>query len=80
MEEDKEHAAVKHNVAPNEFVGNMQTGIAYIQMMYIILVTTSAIFVWWTKHEVIFPGRSAPKFVFDFGRAILITPYVMFWS
>lgn len=65
---------------PIEFVGNMQQGIAYIQMMTIILVTCSAIFVWWTKHEVIFPQRSAPKFVFDFGRAMLIVPYAMFWS
>ena len=32
--------------APLEFIGDMQTGVAYVQMMFIVLLTGSAIFVW----------------------------------
>ena len=78
--EEKQVVVKKPQEAPLEFIGSMEQGIAYVQMMTIILITCSAIFVWWTKHEVIFPQRSAPKFVFDFARAMLVVPYAIFWS
>jgi hypothetical protein len=49
-------------------------------MMNILVLTMSAIFVWWTKNEVIFPQRSAPKYLFDMGRSILMIPFMIFWS
>lgn len=78
-EEEAEKSWTKPSV-PVEFIGNMQQGVAYIQMITIILIASSAVFVWWTKHEVIFPQRSAPKFVFDFARAMLVVPYAIFWG
>ena len=58
----------------------MRDALAYIQMMNILVLTMSAIFVWWTKNEVIFPQRSAPKYLFDMGRSLLMIPFMIFWS
>lgn len=38
-----------------EFKGNMSTGMAYLQLLSVLLVIWSSLFVWWTRHEVIFP-------------------------
>lgn len=67
------------SATPVEFVGNMQDAIAYVQMMNFVVLVCSAIFVWWTKNEVIFPQRSAPKFLFDLSRSLLMFPFMAFW-
>lgn len=62
-----------------EFVGDMAQGMQYMQLMTILLIGCSSIFVWWTKEEVIFPERSAPKFAFDIVKTAVIIPFVLFW-
>jgi hypothetical protein len=62
-----------------EFVGNMEEGMQYMQLMTILLIACSSIFVWWTKEEVIFPERSAPKYAFDVVKTAIIIPFVLFW-
>ena len=57
----------------------MQEGMQYMQMLTIILLTCSSIFVWWTKQEVIFPERSAPKYAFDVVKTLCIIPFFIFW-
>jgi hypothetical protein len=52
---------------------------AYFQLMSALLITWSSFFVWWTKHEVIFPERTAPKFIFDLVIALFLVPYQAFW-
>ena len=62
-----------------EFVGNMEDGMQYMQLMTILLIACSSIFVWWTKEEVIFPEGSAPKYAFDVVKTAVIIPFVLFW-
>ena len=65
---------------PPLFVGSMRIGVAYITLIMIIGVVMSGDFCWWSKHEIIFQDRSAPKFIFDLARAIFIIPYMIFWA
>lgn len=53
----------------------MASGMAYLQLASVMLVIWSSLFVWWTRHEVIFPQRSAPKFIFDVSLALVIIPF-----
>jgi hypothetical protein len=53
----------------------MKVGMVYFQLISILLVLFSSIFVWWTRNEVIFPQRSAPKFIFDVAVAIIFIPF-----
>jgi hypothetical protein len=63
----------------SEFVGDMTEGMQYMQLLTIMLVGCSSIFVWWTKQEVIFPERAAPKYAFDIVKTAVIIPFVLFW-
>jgi hypothetical protein len=62
-----------------EFVGNMEEGMAYLQLITYLLLLSSSIFVWWSKTEIIFPERSAPKYVFDVAKTAVIVPFTIFW-
>lgn len=57
------------------FYGTMQKGMQYVQLMVMILVAGSSFFVWWSRLEVIFIERSAPKFVFDVAFALVTIPF-----
>lgn len=72
-------AAYRARSEQTEFVGNMEDGMQYMQLMTILLIACSSIFVWWTKEEVIFPERSAPKYAFDVVKTVVIIPFVLFW-
>jgi len=78
-EDDVDPKDKAKNKAPIEYVGNMADAIAYVQMMNFLVLLMSAIFVWWTKNEVIFPQRSAPKYLFDMVRSLLMFPFMAFW-
>ena len=52
----------------------MAEGMQYMQLMTILLIACSSIFVWWTKAEVIFPERSAPKYAFDVIKTVVVIP------
>jgi len=57
----------------------MASGMAWIQLMNFLCIASSSVFVWWTKNEVIFPNRIAPKFCFDVLHSLLMVPFVLFW-
>lgn len=40
---------------PTQFRGNMNSAMASLQTLSLVLVILSSVFVWWTKNEVIFP-------------------------
>jgi len=65
---------------PTEFRGNMKEAMQHLQTFSIVMVVLSSYFVWHTKNEVIFPDRSAPKFVFDAFLSIAFVPFAIFWS
>jgi hypothetical protein len=58
----------------------MKHAIAYLLTLISLLIVCSSFFVWWTKHEVIFPQRSAPKFVFDVFKSGVMLPFLVFWA
>jgi len=51
---------------PAEFKGTMDEGMKFMQIIGFMMLVCSAIFVCMTQQEIIFPQRSAPKYVFDF--------------
>jgi hypothetical protein len=44
----------------------MSDGMKFMQIVGFVMLVCSAIFVQMTQQEIIFPQRSAPKYVFDF--------------
>lgn len=67
-------------VTTTQFNGTMALGMVCFQMIALLLVIFSSLFVWWTRYEVIFPQRSAPKFIFDVGVALIFVPFQVFWQ
>ena len=57
------------------FYGSMERAMQHMQLMMLLLVTLSAFFIWWSKLEIIFIERSAPKFIFDIVFAGLSLPF-----
>ena len=84
-EESKDNSAAKKTSAESEqqplreFTGTMDQGMAIMMAMTILQVLVSCIFVFWTREELIFPDRVAPKFIFDICRAMLTLGFAAFW-
>ncbi len=78
--DDRKVAKLDDAQFPTEFKGNMKEAMQHLQSFSIVMVVLSSYFVWHTKSEVIFPDRSAPKFVFDACLAIAFVPFTVFWT
>jgi hypothetical protein len=78
--DDRKVAKIDDAQFPTEFKGNMKEAMQHLQSFSIVMVVLSSYFVWHTKSEVIFPDRSAPKFVFDACLAIAFVPFTVFWT
>lgn len=66
-------------VFQKEYTGDMRVGMSIVTALVLIQVMASCIFIWWTKQELIFSDRIAPKFVFDCGRAFVSLGFAVFW-
>jgi hypothetical protein len=58
----------------------MDDGMKFMQIIGFIMLACSAIFVQMTQQEIIFPQRSAPKYVFDFFQIIYMTLVACYWA
>jgi len=75
LKEMKKGKYVERDPERFHFYGSMQKGIHHVQLIAAILVAGSSFFVWWSRLEVIFIERSAPKFVFDAAFALVTIPF-----
>ena len=57
------------------FYGSMEKAMHHLQLMMFLLVTLSSFFIWWSKLEIIFIERSAPKFIYDIVFAVISVPF-----
>jgi len=62
------------------YKGNMSHAMKQLQVFNYLLLAASAIFVWFTQQELIFPQRSAPKYVFDLCMVFGTTLLSLFWT
>lgn len=64
---------------PVAFTGEMTRGIQLLWLISVSQLALSGLMVWWTREEVIFPDRMAPKYIFDVIEVLVITPFAIFW-
>ena len=62
-----------------EYTGTMQRGMDIMLAFSLLQVLLSGIMVWFTREELIFPDRVAPKFAFDTARAVITLGFALFW-
>ena len=75
----KEKAVRVEERFPVEFKGEMTRGIQLLWLISVSQLALSGIMVWWSRAEVIFPDRVAPKYIFDIIEVAVITPFAIYW-
>ena len=60
-------------------IGAIQSACYMLGMMATLLLFCSSLFAFLTRRELIFPERSAPKYIFDMVQTLLILVFVSFW-
>lgn len=57
----------------------MAKGMEIMMAVSLLQILLSGILVWFTREELIFPDRVAPKFAFDMARGFITLGFALFW-
>ena len=61
-------------------MGAFKKALYQLTLMVMILFLCSSVFAYLTRRELIFPERSAPKYIFDMAQAAVFLVFIAIWA